>query len=295
MHISEYAVTGPDGPLPIGSEEDLYRALDMAFVPPELREDHGEVEAAIAGKLPDLIEAKDIVGGVHAHTKYSDGENTIEEMARAAQSAGLSYLTITDHSRSAGYAGGLAVEKLERQWDEIASVQERVPKVKLLRGSEVDILEDGRLDYPDDVLAKLDVVIVSIHSRFQMSEAEMTRRVKQAFDNPFSQIWGHPTGRLLGSREPYAIGMEEVLDHAAKRGVAVEVNGSPHRLDLSPEHLRLAKKRGLKVVLSTDAHRANSFAHLAWGVATARRGWVEKSEVLNRLGAEEFRASLRST
>jgi DNA polymerase (family X) len=293
LHISEYAVTGPGGPLPIRSEEDIYRALDMTYVPPELREDHGEVEASIAGKLPDLVEEKDIRGAVHAHTKYSDGSNTIEEMARAAEKAGLTYLAVTDHSRSAGYAGGLPIDDLKRQWEEIDQIQERVPKVKLLKGSEVDILEDGRLDYPDDVLEKLDVVIVSVHSRFQMDEKQMTQRIQTALDHPLAQIWGHPTGRKIGGRPPYALAIEDVLDRAAKSGVAIEVNGNPHRLDLDADNLRLAKKRSLSIVLSVDAHSIDAFAHLSWAVANARRGWVEKRDVLNCRDVEGFRKALR--
>ena len=279
--------------LPIDDERGVYAALEMDFVPPELREDLGEIEAAQAHALPSLVTAEDLQGITHAHTTDSDGANSLEEMARAAAALGVKFLSITDHSRAASYAHGLQVDRLKAQWDAIDRVNELGLGVRLLKGSEVDILEDGSLDFPDEVLEKLEVVIASIHQRFKMDTEQMTERISRAFDNPHLHIWGHATGRLIGSREPYGLHMEKLLDKAAKRGVAVEINGSPHRLDLSAEHARLAKARGVKLVLSTDAHATAELHNLRYAVATARRAGIEKSDVLTRLPAPEFVQALQ--
>src|SRR6266540_4022351 len=257
----------PAAKVAIPSERALYEALGLAFVPPELREDQGEIEAARAGTLPeDLVSIEDV--------------------------RGLEYLTVTDHSRSAGYAGGLEVDRLRRQWDEIARVQEQV-KVRLLRGTESDVLEDGALDYPDDVLAGLDVVVASVHSRMKMDEEEMTRRLVRCMSLPVFKIWGHALGRLLLDRDPFACRVEEVLDALAASRGAVEVNGDPRRLELEPRWLRAATARGIPVVLSVDAHAVRDLAYLRWSIATARRGWVRRREVLNTLPYEEFRRAVR--
>jgi len=296
LTISEWGVERLEGGerLPIHSEAELYAALGLPFVPPEMREDQGEIEAGLQGKLPRPIEADDLAGLVHAHTRDSDGQATILEMAQAAGQRGACYLTITDHSRSAGYAGGLSVERLQAQWEEIAQVQALVPEVSLLKGSEVDILEDGTLDFPDEVLSKLDVVIASIHSRFKMDEEAMTARLLKALDNPFVDVLAHPTGRLIGKRPPYAFKLETVLDRAARNKVAIEINGNPERLDLSAEHARQAVARGVKLVLTTDAHTVSCLSHLEYAVATARRGWVRREDVLNCLEVEPFLAALKS-
>jgi DNA polymerase (family 10) len=295
LKISEWGVERADGSrLSIDGEEALYQALGMAYVPPELREDQGEVEAALRGPLPPLVEERQIQGFVHVHTTWSDGKDSVRAMAEAARERGGRYLAITDHSRSAGYAGGLDLPRLRAQWEEIAAVQRRVPEVLLLRGSEVDILDDGRLDFPDEVLAELDVVIGSVHSRLKLDVAAMTRRVLAAMDNPFLDILGHPTGRLLGAREPYPLDVGEVLSAAARAGVAVEVNGSPERLDLSAEHVRRARDLHVGLVLTPDAHGIGGLANLEYAVATARRGWAGPADVLNCLDADAFRAALRS-
>ena len=295
LKISEWGVTRGDEKLKIATEDELYALLGMQPVPPELREDWGEIEAALEHRLPvDLITAQDIVGNVHAHTTYSDGRNSLEEMALAARALGLRYLTVTEHSQTAGYAGGLKEDDLKRQWDEIDAVNEKVKGVVLLKGIESDILEGGALDYPDRVLQKLDVVIGSIHQRYSQSEEQVTKRVLAAFDNPFFMIWGHPTGRLLLKREPAPMRMEELLDKAAKKGVTVEVNGAPERLDLSAEHVRLALQRNLKLVLSTDAHSVTELReNLFYAVGTARKGWARKGDVLNARSAADFTAALR--
>jgi DNA polymerase (family 10) len=296
LKISEWGVHDANGQkLRVPDEAALYRLLGMQYIPPELREDTGEIEAALAGTLPeDLVTLEDIQGAVHSHSTWSDGKNSLEEMARAALALGLKYLTVTEHSQAAIYAGGLKEDDLRRQWDEIDRVNETVRGVRLLKGIEVDILESGALDYSDSVLERLEVVIGSIHVRHSMDEEQMTRRLLQAFDNPHLQILGHPTGRLLQSRDPYPLRMEAVLDKAAERGVVVEVNGKPERLDLKTEHVRQAIQRGVKLVVSADAHKAADLGNLAFAVATARRGWARKGDILNTLPAEGFVDTLRT-
>jgi DNA polymerase (family X) len=274
------------------SEEELYRLLGLPFIPPELREDEGEIEAALSGDLPaDLVTARDITGLVHCHTVYSDGQHTVEQMARAADALGMKYMTITDHSPSAAYAGGLTVDRLKAQWDEIARVQETV-SVRLLRGTESDILADGRLDYPDSILEQLDVVIASIHRRHRMDAGQMTERLTRAMALPCFKIWGHALGRLISSRPPIECRVEEVLDVAAASRAAVEINGDPRRLDLAPRWLRAARERGLRFVVSTDAHSMAELGNVRYGVAMARRGWVRRGEVLNTGTAQEFARSV---
>jgi len=274
--------------LAVPDEAALYRALHMDFVPPELREDHGEIEAALAHALPRLVERDDLLGITHAHTTDSDGKDSVEDMARAAAALGARYLTITDHSPTASYAHGLTADRLRAQWDEIDRVNDLGLSVRLLKGAEVDILEDGSLDHPDAVLAKLEVVIGSIHQRHKMDADQMTARISKAFDNPHLHIWGHATGRLIGQREPYGLHMEALLDKAAAKGVAVEINGAPKRLDLSAAHARLAKARGVALVLSVDAHATAQLDNLRYAVATARRAGIEKRDVLTRLPAAKF-------
>src|SRR5581483_11847816 len=235
---------------PAKDETEIYRHLGMHYVPPELREDEGEIEAALAGKLPPLVEYDDITGLTHCHTVYSDGKNSVEEMALAADALGMKYLTITDHSPSAFYAGGVDVERLKQQWEEIDRAQQKV-KVRLLKGTESDIRPDGSLDYPDEVLARFDVVIASIHQRNKMDADQMTRRLVAAMKSPFFKVWGHPLGRLIGSRPPLECRMEIVLDAIAEAKAAIEVNGDPHRLDLEPRWIRAARERGIKFLIST--------------------------------------------
>jgi len=269
-------------------EAAIYRRLGLPYIAPELREGAGEVEAALSGRLPaDLVALEDVRGLVHCHTVYSDGAHTIEQMARAADALGMTYLTITDHSRSATYAGGLSVDRLTEQWDEMARVQASV-SVRLLRGSEVDILADGALDYPDAVLEQLDVVIASVHQRFRLDAAQMTSRITRAMAHPCFKVWGHALGRLLLSRPPIECDVERILDVIAASRAAVEINGDPRRLDLAPPWLRLARERGIRFVISTDAHSMADYGNLRYGVAMARRGWVQRGEVLNALDAGAF-------
>ena len=269
------------------NENEIYRKLGMQFVPPELREDNGEIEAALAGKLPRLVEFEDIRGLTHCHTVYSDGKNSVEEMALAAEALGMKYLTITDHSPSAFYAGGVELDRLKRQWEEIDRAQEKV-KLRLLKGTESDILPDGSLDYPDEILERLDIVIASIHQRNKMDAEQMTRRIVTAMKSPFFKIWGHPLGRLLESRPPLECDMEKVLDTIAAANAAIEINGDPRRLDLEPRWIREARSRGIQFLISTDAHSTRSLGYLRYGVDMARRGWLTREEVLNTLPEKDF-------
>ena len=273
-------------------EQEIYRRLGMQYVAPELREDEGEVEAALAGNLPRLVEFDDIRGLTHCHTVYSDGKDSVEAMALAAEAMGMKYLTITDHSPSAFYAGGVELDRLKRQWDDIDRAQEKV-NVKLLKGTESDILPDGSLDYPVDVLERFDIVIASIHQRNKMDAEQMTRRIVTAMKSPFFKIWGHPLGRLLESRPPLECDMEEVLDTIAEARAAIEVNGDPRRLDLEPRWIRAARKRGIKFLISTDAHSTRSLNYLRYGVDMARRGGLSRGEVLNALPEKDFMKAVR--
>jgi DNA polymerase (family X) len=275
------------GTLQAPDEAALYRQLGWDPVPPEARD-----WFAPPDDLDDLVSAADIRGGVHCHTDESDGRHTLEQMARAADARGLRYLTVTDHSPTASYAGGLTVDRLRRQWDEIARVQERV-RVRLLRGTESDILADGALDYPDDVLEQLDVIIASIHGRYRMDAAAMTRRLLAAMRLPVFKIWGHPLGRLVLRRPPIACDVEAVLDAAASSRAAIEISGDPYRLDLPPAWIPAARRRGIRFVISTDAHAIGDLDNLAYGVAMARRGGVRRGEVLNALPCADFCAAVR--
>jgi len=275
-------------------EEELYRALDLPWIPPELREGGGEVQAAAGGTLPVLLEATDLRGFLHCHTSYSDGSNSVADLAGGVRAAGYDWMGITDHSQSAAYAGGLSPEALRRQAAEIAAVGSKMPGFRILHGVEADILADGRLDYEDHVLAQLDFVIGSIHSRFNLSEAEMTARVLAALDNPYLTILGHPTGRLLLSRDAYSIDLEAVFARAGARGVAIEINADPHRLDLDWRVLRAARARGVMISIGADAHSLAGLGNVAYGVGIARKGWLGPAEVLNTRTADGFLAFARA-
>ena len=290
LSISEYGLARLDGgpALQPESEEALYGLLGLQPVPPELREDLGELELAKKAALPELIEERDVRGFVHCHSTWSDGRATLEEMVRAAHALGKEFITITDHTRAAHYANGLDVDRLKRQWDEIAQVQEKVPRIRILRGSEVDILEDGALDWPDAILDQLDVVICSVHQRFKLDEPRQTERIRRALLHPKCGIWGHPTGRYLGDRDPMPARWEELIALAAEKGVTIECNGTPHRLDFSAELLRVANKHQAKICLSVDAHSTKELENLHYAVGTARRGWTERSRVVNARSADDF-------
>jgi DNA polymerase (family 10) len=275
------------------TEEQLYKRLGMAYIPPELREDQGEIEAALAKKLPeDLVTEADIKGMVHCHTTYSDGIHTLDAMVRGAEEMGMKYITITDHSPTAIYANGLNVDRLKRQWDEIDELQEQV-SIKILRGTESDIVASGNLDYPDDVLEKFDVIVASIHARYKMDAAKMTERITSAMRQPVFKIWGHALGRLLERRPPVECDVERILDVIAESKAAIEINGDPYRLDLEPRWVREARKRKIKFVISTDAHSVKAMNNVKYGVAMARRGWVTRKEVLNTLNSTAFAKAVK--
>jgi len=275
------------------SEEEIYNHLGMIYIPPELRENEGEIEAALSKKLPDdLVTEADVKGMVHCHTTYSDGIHSLEAMVRGAEEMGMKYITITDHSPTASYAGGLNVDKLKRQWDEIDEVQEKVA-IKILRGTESDIVADGRLDYPDAVLEKFDVIVASIHARYKMDSEKMTERITKAMRYPVFKIWGHGLGRLLQRRPPFECDVEHILDVIAESQAAIEINGDPYRLDLEPRWVREARKRKIRFVISTDAHSVKAMNNVKYGVAMARRGWVRRKEVLNTLNASAFTKAVK--
>lgn len=294
LRINEYGVfREPSGePLDIREEADIYRILGMEWIPPELREDNGEVEAAMTGRLPQLVTLQDIKGDLHLHTTYSDGIATIAEMARAAKGMGYQYMAVSDHTKSLKIAGGLDEERVREQGEEIRALNENLEEFQVLRGSEVDILSGGRLDLDDSVLEDLDVVVASIHQGFSQSSEVLNERVEGAMKNPHVDIIGHPTGRLLGRREPYALDVENLLDLASKTGTALEVNACPDRLDLGDEHARKAAARGIKLAIGTDAHSVSDLRDMRYGVGVARRAWLSKFEVLNAMDLDELRTFL---
>jgi DNA polymerase (family X) len=278
----------------VRDEPDVYRAVDLDFIPPELRENCGEFEAAEQHSLPKLIEKENLRGTFHCHTVASDGHNTLEEMAEAARELGLEYLGIADHSRSSVQGHGIAAEKLLAQVAEIRKLNEAFDGFRLFAGVECDILRDGSLDFPDEVLSQLDYVVVSVHSVFNLSESEMTLRVIRALENPFVTMLAHPTGRLLLKREPYQINIPAVLDAAARTGTWIELNAAPKRLDLDWRWWPLAKQKGVKCVINPDAHRTARLQDLWFGIGIARKGWLTKDDVVNCLPVAKINKALRA-
>lgn len=292
LHLDHRGLWKASTRVSLPNEAALYRELGLAPVPAEMREDEGEIERATNVDRFELVELSDLRGFVHCHTTWSDGKSGVEEMARAAEERGAEFITVTDHSHAAHYARGLDLDRLQRQWDEIAAVQERV-RIRILRGSEVDILADGALDMPDRILEQLDVVIASIHARHKQDEAEMTARVVRAIRHPAFKIWGHPLGRLVTSRPPIPVRMDEVIDALAESRVAIEISGDPARLDLEPRWARVARERGVPFVLSVDAHSIRNLDNVRYAVGLARRAGISKCEVLNAFGPEDFLRAVR--
>jgi DNA polymerase (family 10) len=291
--LSEYGLFEGDKVIASRTEEEVYAKLGLAWIPPELRENMGEIEAAEKDELPKLVELSDIKGDLQMHTTASDGHATVEEMAGAAQRLGYEYILITDHSKAVTIANGLDEKRAVEHIREIKAARKKVQGIEIWAGSEVDVMGDGRLDYPDELLRQLDIVLVSVHSRLTQPAEEMTPRLLKALQNPYVRILGHPTGRQLLKREPFHFDLEKVFAEAQRLGIILELNAHPERLDLSDRHVRLARDRGMKIVISTDAHRPEHFAYMRYGVMTARRGWMEKKGVLNTYPPEKLLASLR--
>jgi DNA polymerase (family 10) len=265
------------------TEEEVYRAIGLPYIPPELREDAGEIEAALEGRLPSLLELDDLRGDLHAHTNWSDGHHDLEALVEAAHRKGYGYIIVSDHSRSSTVAGGLSEEKLLEQIGQIRDLNKKYKNFRILTGSECDILADGRLDYSDRVLAQLDIVLCAVHSRFKQGRAEMTARIVRALSNPYVHILAHPTGRLIGERDPYDVDLEAVFAAAKQHGKAVEINAQPSRLDLNDHHARRAKELGVMLSIDTDTHFLDQLDNMALGVATARRAWIGKADVVNAM------------
>ena len=278
--------------IPCKEERDLFDAMGLDFIPPELRENQGEIVAAEAHQLPRLVEDKDIRGIFHVHSVFSDGTNSIKGIAEAAKRMGFSYLGLSDHSASARYAGGLDRERLRRQWEEVDRANDEIDGFHIFKGTESDILPDGSLDYDETILKQFDFVIASVHTHFNLAQEEMTQRVIKALRNPYTTILGHPTGRLLLAREPYAIDMIPVIDEAARSGVVIELNAHPYRLDIDWRLCKYAREKGCKIAINPDAHEEEGLKDTYFGVGVARKGWLEPGDILNTMSCEEIREYL---
>lgn len=281
LKLNEYGLFKGEDKIICQSEEELFKALSLNYIPPELREKNGEIEAALEGALPPLIEFEDVQGIFHVHTNYSDGDNSLEEMVTASIKKGYGYLGISDHSQSAFYARGLKIEEVLKQQQEIKKLQEKYPEITIFSGIEADIKADGSLDYPDEILASFDFVIASVHSHFRMKEEEMTERIIRAMSHPAVTMIGHLTGRILLARQGYAVNVEKVLEKAREYGTIMELNASPARLDLDWRYLKQAKDLGILISINPDAHRIEELDDVFYGVAVARKGWLTKKDVFN--------------
>ena len=294
LKINEYGVFRGKRCIASESEASVYRAMDLPWIEPELRENHGEIEAATLGKLPKLVVTSDLKGDLHAHTNATDGHNTLREMADAAKAYGLDYLAITEHSRRLAMAHGLDPQRLRRRNAEIDKLNGKLRGITLLKGIEVDILEDGDLDLPDEVLSELDLVVGAIHSKFDLSRAKQTTRVLRAMDHPCFHILAHPTGRLIDRRAPYDIDMLRVIRHARQRGCFLELNAHPERLDLLDIYCQMAKEEKVLIAINSDAHSIHEFDNLKYGVGQARRGWLEKDDILNTRSLKALQKLLKN-
>ena len=291
--LDERGLWHGDERIECADEAALFAALGLAYIPPELRENQGEVEAAAADTLPELVTAADIRGLLHVHSTYSDGADSLEAMARAVQERGFEYMGIADHSQAAAYAGGLRVEEVQRQWEEIDRLNEELAPFRIFKGIESDILSDGSLDYDDDLLAQFDFVVASVHSQFNLSRDAMTARIVRAIEHPAATIVGHPTGRLLLDREGYAVDIDSIIEAAARCGVALEINAHPSRLDLDWRHVKKARDRGVQIAVNTDAHSIGGLDHLGYGIGIARKGWLRAADIPNALSREAIAAWFR--
>jgi DNA polymerase (family X) len=295
LKINEYGVYRGRQRIAGKTEAEVYGAVDLPFIPPEIRENCGEIEAAAARRLPKLVDLADLRGDLHVHSTATDGQNSIAEMVQAARDAGLAYIAITEHSRRLAMAHGLDPAHLRKQIAEIDRLNADLEAFTILRGVEVDILDDGRLDLPDSVLGELDLVVAAVHSRFNMSREQQTERILRAMEHRYFTILAHPTGRLIGEREPYDVDMPRLIQAARERGCFLELNAHPDRLDLTEGHCRMAKDAGVPISIASDAHRTSDFAYLRFGVGQGRRGWLGPEDVINTRPIDELRRLLKQT
>ncbi len=291
--LNEYGLFSGKRRIAGATEEEIYKKLGLAYIPPEMREDRGEVALALKGELPRLVTVDDIRGDLHVHSDWTDGTASIAEMAAAAQARGYAYMALTDHSRRQTMSHGLDPAKVARQIREVDKLNAKLKNFTVLKGIEVDILKDGKLDLPDKTLEQLDVVVASVHSFFDLPPEAQTERIIRAMRNPYVSIIGHPTGRLIGEREPYAVDMDRVTSAARELNCCLEINGQPERLDLNDIHAHMAKSKGVKIAVSTDAHATSSFAYIRYGIDQARRGWLTADEVINTRRLPELRKLLK--
>lgn len=294
LKINEYGVfrVTDNEPLPVTGEADIYRHLGLDYIPPEIREDNGEIEAAMDNTLPDLVSAADIRGDLHVHSNWSDGVNSIEQIIGRAVEMGYEYIAITDHSKSLAVAKGLSIERLRQQDEVIGRINRENKNITVLRGIEADILANGDLDYPDEILAEKDIVLASVHSGFRQERGKITDRIISAIKHEHVDILAHPTGRLIGRREPYDVDMDRVLEAAAKYNTVLEINSSPDRLDVNDHYARKAKEYGIKIAVNTDAHEISRLAEIKYGLGTARRGWLQPGDVINTLPPADLKKFL---
>jgi DNA polymerase (family X) len=293
LKVNEYGVFSGREKLASKTEKKMYKALGLRYIEPELREDKGEFEASRNNKLPKLVEMDDIKGDLQTHTKASDGKYSLKEMVEAAQELGYEYYAVTDHSKKVTMANGLDEKRLAKQMEEIDELNKKMKKIKILKSIEVDILEDGSLDLSDDILEELDIVICSIHYNMNLSKKKQTRRILKAMENPNFNILAHPTGRMINKRSPYDVDMEKIMKEAKDKGCFLEINANPDRLDLNDDNARMAKEIGLKLSISTDAHSKSNLYFMKYGVAQARRGWLEKDDVLNTRSWKDLKKLLK--
>ncbi|MBN2468805.1 MAG: DNA polymerase/3'-5' exonuclease PolX [Deltaproteobacteria bacterium] len=293
IKVNEYGVFRNDSLIGGKEEEEVYKIIGLSFIPPELREDSGEIEAALEGKLPLLLERKDIRGDLHVHSNYSDGTATLEEISQKAETMGHEWVAVCDHSQSLKVAGGVSRERMEEKIAAVKEFNRKSRTAKLLCGAEVDVNRDGTLDYPDELLARLDIVIAAVHSLFKQDEKTMTARIVKAMRHPRVHCVAHPTGRLIGEREGYAVNLSVLMDEAAQTGTALEINAYPQRLDLNDVYCRMAGGRDLRLGIGTDAHRLDHMDYLEFGISVARRGWLGKKSILNTLSYDALKAVLK--
>jgi DNA polymerase (family 10) len=294
LKINEYGLFRGEERIDCIDETDFLRALGLDYIPPELREGLGEIEAAAHGSLPELVCEQDVRGMLHLHSTYSDGADSIEAMAQAVQDRGYAYMGMSDHSQSAAYAGGLKVDAVLRQWDEIDALNDKIAPFHIFKGIESDILGDGSLDYEEGILDKFDFVVASVHSQFNLNREAMTTRIVRAIEHPATTIVGHLTGRLLLDREGYDVDIDAIIEAAADKAVSIEINAHPARLDIDWRHVKKARYRGVKISVNTDAHRVTGLDYLTYGIGCARKGWLRREDVLNTLELDAFRQYLHT-